>query len=72
MPGQRCLICGSTQVKDPGVSFHRFPRDPVVGSAWLEAFQLLVTSLKPSTRVCSRHFHDDDVKDVPSMSVGKP
>ena len=26
----RWCIFGNSQVKDPGVSFHRFPRDPVV------------------------------------------
>ncbi len=71
MPGQRCRVCGNNQAKDPGISFHRFPREPVVRSMWLEVFQLEESDLKPSTRVCSRHFPDGDVKKPPSTSVGK-
>lgn len=71
MPGQRCRICANSQVKDPSISFHRFPRDPLVRGKWLEVFQLLESDLKPSTRVCSRHFPDGNVKNLPSMSIGK-
>ena len=71
MPGQRCIVCGNSQVKDPDISFHRFSRDPVLRSRWLEVFQLQESDLKPSTRVCSRHFPEGDVKKEPSVSVGK-
>ena len=70
MPGQRCLVCGNNQAKDPGISFHRFPRDPLVRSKWLEVFQLQESDLRPSTRVCSRHFPDGNVKNMPSVNVG--
>lgn len=58
-------------MKDPGVSFHRFPRDPLVRGKWLEVFQMSESDLKPSTRVCSRHFPDGNVKNLPSLNIGK-
>ncbi len=71
MPGQRCQICHTIQKKDSGVAFHRFPRDPVLRRSWLEVFQLGESDLKPSSRVCSRHFPDGDSKKMPSTSVGE-
>lgn len=58
-------------MKDPGVSFHRFPRDPALRNSWLEIFQLQESDLKPSTRVCSRHFPNGNVKKMPSITIGE-
>ncbi len=71
MPGQRCLVCGNTQAKDPSVSFHRFPRDPAVRRVWLNTLGVQENELKPSSRVCSRHFPEGDAKKLPSMSLSK-
>ncbi len=71
MPEQRCLVCGNTQAKNPSVSFHRFPRDPAVRKVWLNTLGVQENALKPSSRVCSRHFPEGDTKKVPSMSLGK-
>ena len=71
MPGQKCCMCGNTQAKDSTVSFHRFPRDSALRSVWLDVFKLLESDLKPSSRVCSRHFPGGDVKKMPSGTVGK-
>ena len=43
-------MCGNTQVKDPSVSFHRFPRDPAVRTVWLSALGIEEYGLKPSSR----------------------
>ena len=71
MPGQSCRVCGNNQAKDPGISFHRFSWDPLVRSKWLEVFQLQESDLRPSTRVCSRHFPDGNVKNMPSVNIVK-
>ncbi len=68
MPGQRCRVCGNSQSKDPGISFHRFPRNTDARSKWLEVFHLQESDLKASTRVCSRHFPDGIVKNLPSVN----
>ena len=67
MPGQRCIVCGNNEVKDPDI----LPRDPVLWSRWLWVFQLQESDLKPSTRVCFRHSPEGNVKKEPSVSVGK-
>lgn len=64
-------MCSNTQAKDPTVSFHRFSRYPALRSAWLDVFELQESDLKPSSRVCSRHFPEGDIKKMPSMTVGK-
>lgn len=64
-------MCSNTQAKDPTVCFHRFPRDAAVRAIWLEVFKLQESALKPSTRVCSRHFPDGDVKKKPTLTVGE-
>ena len=71
MGGQRCCVCGNRQARDPAASFHRFPRDTVRRTLWLEVFGLTEGDLKPSTRVCSRHFPEGDIKKMPSMLLGK-
>ena len=71
MPGQRCCVCTNSQSKDPSASFHRFPRDPAVRTVWLSTFDIQESDLKPSSRVCSRHFPDGDVKKTLSMALGK-
>lgn len=72
MTGQRCLVCGNTHAKDPSVSFHRVPKDAARRAKWLEVFGLCENELKPSTRICSRHFPGGDDKKEPSLSLGKP
>ena len=71
MTGQRCCVCNNNRAKDPAVSFHRIPRNKATRAKWLEVFNLTENAIKPSSRVCSRHFPDGDVKKDPSMTVGK-
>ena len=74
MPGQKCCVCGNTNVTDKTAGFHRFPatsKDPTRRSAWLSVFQMSEDDIIPSTRVCSRHFPDGDSTKVPSLALGK-
>lgn len=71
MTGQRCIVCENTKKKDPTVSFHRLPTDPSKRAEWLELLQLQEESIKPSSRVCSRHFPGGDSSKSPSLSLGK-
>ena len=71
MPGDTCVICGSTRASDPGVSFHRFPANPEKRAVWLRMFQIDESDVKPYFRVCSRHFPDGDAKKEPEVNLGK-
>ena len=71
MPGQRCCVCGSNQKSDTTVKFHHFPSDTVTRKRSLEIFDMQESDLKPSSRVCSRHFPDGNTKKEPSMVVGQ-
>ena len=64
-------MCSNTQAKDRAVSFHRIPRDIPRRSTWLEVFGMSELDIKPSSRVCCRHFPDGDVRKIPSMTLGK-
>ena len=40
-------------------------------TVWLSVFGIQESDLIPSSRVCSRHFPEGDVKKSPSMILGK-
>ena len=71
MPGDSCIVCGNSRIKDRGVSFHRFPSDPARRSAWMQIFKLDETQVKSCSRVCCRHFPGGDVANDPQVSLGK-
>ena len=71
MPGDSCIVCGNSRIKDRGVSFHRFPSDPARRSAWMQIFKLDETKVKSCSRVCCRHFPGGDVANDPQVSLGK-
>ena len=64
-------MCGSTKTGDPSASFHRFPKD-ARRAIWLSVFDIAEEALRPSTRVCSRHFPGGDATMTPSLTLGKP
>ena len=70
MPGQKCCVCGNTQALDDKASFHRFPKEIDRRTLWMDVFGLLEKDIKPSSRVCSRHFPDGDSKKAPSLNLG--
>ena len=62
MSGRKCCLCGNNRSKDPGVSFHRFPKQPERSALWLVVFELSESDIRDeSTRVCSRHFPNGDI-----------
>ena len=71
MPGQRSTVCGNTQASDPTASFHRIPKETVIRATWMSLFDLKEEDIKPSTRVCCRHFPNGDAKKMPDMTLGK-
>lgn len=71
MTGHRCCVCGNTKTSDPSVSFHRVPKEADKRALWLEVFSLREEDIKPSTRVCSRHFPDGDASKSPNVTLGK-
>ena len=72
MPGDTCVVCGNTRVKDPSVSMHRFPQDKTKRLRWLKALGLKDDDIGSHHRVCSRHFPEGDAKSYdPQLSLGK-
>ena len=70
MPGQKCCVCGNTQVLDDRASFHRFPKEIDRRTLWIDVFGIQEKDIKPSSRVCSRHFPEGDPKKAPSLNLG--
>ena len=64
-------MCDNTQSKDPTVSFHRIPKNIAIRATWLKVFELSESDIKASSRVCSRHFPNGDVRKAPNMTLGK-
>ncbi len=52
-------------------SFHKFPRDERIRQLWIDAIADDNLDIKPSSRVCSYHFHPSDFKSVKDHGVGK-
>ena len=70
MTGHKCCVCGSTGVTEPTVAFHRIPKEPK-RTFWLGVLEINDEDIKPSTRICSRHFPDGNTKKRPSKTLGK-
>ena len=71
MTGHRCCVCGNTRTTDPSVSFHRIPKEPEKRALLLSLLELNEDDIKPSTRICFRHFPDGDTTKSPSLTLGK-
>ena len=82
-----CLpFCKSDSKRDKKISFHEFPLDNNLRSAWLKAVShknFHPNEASNSSRVCSKHFKDEDYvphlkrrrlkpKSVPSLFPGYP
>ena len=70
MPGDRCIVCGSSRAEDPDASFHCFPSDLSKKQRWIEEFRLIEGSVKTFSRVCSRHFRNGDPANGPHKTLG--
>ncbi len=71
MPGDMCIVCKNSRVKDPNVSFHRFPVEPALRGKWLRVFKLEESQVKSYSKVCCRHFPGGDTKLDPQATLGK-
>ncbi|XP_064463319.1 THAP domain-containing protein 2-like [Ornithodoros turicata] len=59
--------------KEPGVSFHSFPKKPQLRAKWIEALGKDVNWVPPEwSRVCSKHFHPDDFVQTQSLVRLRP
>uniref|UniRef100_A0A8C7WP63 THAP domain-containing protein 1 n=1 Tax=Oryzias sinensis TaxID=183150 RepID=A0A8C7WP63_9TELE len=52
------------------LSFHTFPSDAEIRRKWLVAIRRDKFTVTPHTRVCSRHFNKDDVRE-PLSETGR-
>ena len=58
---QNCKIgYDSEKVEEIKVSFHSFPADPDVREVWVKHIDNKNWEPKPTSRVCSIHFEDED------------
>ena len=71
MTGHRCSVCGNSSTSNQIVSFHGVPKEADKRVLWLEVFSIREEDIKPSSRVCSRHFPAGDASKSPSISLGK-
>ena len=69
MPGDQCIVCGSTRHKDKSVSLHRLPRKEPKRGRWLEALDLVEEDLKNFHR-CVAGMRRHVAKD-PQLNLGK-
>ena len=71
MSGEMCIVCKTSSVMFPGLTYHRFPANHERHAKWLSIFYLSEVELKPHTRVCCRYFPDGDAQKDPEISLGK-
>ena len=69
--GDRCIVCGNSKTKDPNISLHRFPAGEVKKRRWIEIMELIKGTVKPHSRICSRHFRNGDLSSGPERTLGK-
>ena len=72
MGGSSCVVCKRTRVK--GVSLHRFPSlssQPARRRQWLIGLGLEEEQMLDHHRVCSLHFPNGDVSQMPSITLGR-
>lgn len=67
-----CLVCGHTKGIDDNIGLHRFPmKEKSKLHQWLKALNLKETDVRESSRICSRHFPNGDIKLLPSLHLRK-
>ena len=73
MPGDTCmcLVYKNSHAKDPNVSFHHFPVEPIRLRKWLHALHLEEHQVKAHSEVCCQHFPGGDTKLDPQLTLGK-
>ena len=53
MPGDCCVVCSNSKVKDPSISMHQLPSDAKKKQCWCETFDMPFDDVKVYHRVCS-------------------
>ncbi|KAL7883433.1 hypothetical protein SRHO_G00010910 [Serrasalmus rhombeus] len=56
----QCMTRRSIQTREKGITFHKFPGDPVLKKKWELAVRRDAFIASPSTVLCSQHFTEDD------------
>ncbi|XP_017565566.1 zinc finger X-chromosomal protein-like [Pygocentrus nattereri] len=56
-------LCGATAKYNSVLSFHAFPSDDELRKAWIINIRRDNLTITPHTRVCSRHFRPEDIRD---------
>uniref|UniRef100_A0A8C7Y661 THAP domain-containing protein 1 n=1 Tax=Oryzias sinensis TaxID=183150 RepID=A0A8C7Y661_9TELE len=63
-------LCQASSKCNSLLSFHTFPSDAEIRRKWLVAIRRDKFTVTPHTRVCSRHFNKDDVRE-PLSETGR-
>lgn len=71
----KCKLCGLQYRKESNVSFHKFPKDPILRKKWVDACKLHKFAVRHpdqllQTRICSQHFDDNSY--IPYNITGIP
>ena len=66
-----CTVCGRSKAIDPSISLYHIPKQSDLQKYWLDGLNLSEDKVTGDSRVCSRHFHDRNPKNVPSIHIGE-
>ncbi len=53
--------CSASGLYNSHLSFHRFPKNTSLRARWLHKIRRAGFSVTPHTKVCSRHFQDNEI-----------
>uniref|UniRef100_A0A1A9W0M6 THAP-type domain-containing protein n=1 Tax=Glossina brevipalpis TaxID=37001 RepID=A0A1A9W0M6_9MUSC len=75
---KRCFICEAEACEEPElIRLHSFPKEINVKKKWCENLGIKLESLRPTTRICSRHFDHRllgkvklDRQAIPTLNLG--
>ncbi|PSN44655.1 hypothetical protein C0J52_15737 [Blattella germanica] len=59
-----CVVSGCTNKsmkKKPGITFHAFPKDPVLKDNWVKAIRRVNWTPSQYSKICSAHFAEADI-----------
>ena len=66
-----CTLCGRSKTTDTSISLYHILKAPELRKCWLDSLVLSEDKVTADSRVCSKHFHDGNPKNVPLIHIGE-
>lgn len=66
-----CLLCRKKYSEEQSISLHRFPRNPIMCSAWKQLCGIQDRPIKGHERICNRHFPTMFAKTLHGTAFGR-